>query len=129
MKIKNLIFFTLVFVVAACSSTKNRTGSERQINESREIRTLEDHLLSKPGVFIQSGSIRIRGGDQSFFGDSDPLFEIDGVVFNGTYQDAIRFVNPAEIKSVRVLKKPDELAMYGTRGLNGVIKIKLKNSN
>ncbi len=129
MKKSSIIFIAFSFLLMlACSTNKKGSNAYNAENESREIRTLEEHLLSKPGVFIQSGAIRIRGGDQSFYSGSDPLFEINGQILTGGYQEAARLVNPAEIKSVRVLKTPEELAMYGTRGLNGVIRIKLKNS-
>lgn len=117
----------VLLILASCSRSIGPPSGDA-INESREIKTLEEHLLQKPGVFIQSGSVRIRGGDQSFFAESDPIFEVDGQILTGGYQEAQRLVNPAEIRSVRVLKEPTELAMYGARGLNGVIKIKLKNS-
>lgn len=111
--------------MVACFSNKNFSSE----NESAIIKTLEEHLLGKPGVFIQSGQVRIRGGDQSFFASSEPIFEIDGQILTGGFQEASRLVNPAEIKRVTVLKDPNDLSMYGTRGLNGVIKIKLKNSS
>lgn len=129
MKITYLIFSILIYTVfLSCSSSQKLGSPSYEENESRQIMTLEEHLLKKPGVFIQSGEIRIRGGDQSFFSSSEPLFEINGQMLTGGYQEASRLVNSAEIRSVQVMKNPDELAMYGTRGLNGVIKIKLKNS-
>lgn len=129
MKVYSLGYLVFILMLLVSCSTKKMNGpSSSAENESREIKTLEEHLLQKPGVFIQSGSVRIRGGDQSFFSDSDPLFEVDGQILTGGYQEAGRLINPAEIKSVRVLKEPTDLAMYGARGLNGVIKIKLKNS-
>ena len=118
----------LMLLIACSANKRGIAGAYTPENESKQIMTLEEHLLRKPGVFIQSGAIRIRGGDQSFFGNSDPLFEINGQVLSGGYREAQTLVNPAEIKSIRVLKNPDELAMYGARGLNGVIRIRLKNS-
>jgi len=122
---KQLIFSFLIITIAISCS---RSAGVYQENESRNIMTLEEHLLKKPGVFIQSGQVRIRGGDQSFFADSEPLFEINGQQLSGGYQAAVSFVNAAEIRSITVLKNPDELAMYGSRGLNGVVKINLKNT-
>ncbi len=123
-------FVLLVFLlILTISCSTNRTVKfPTPENESRNIRTLEERLLSKPGVFIQNGAIRIRGGDQSFIAGSDPLFEINGQVLSGGYQEARRLVNPSEIKSIRVFKNPEELALYGSRGLNGVIRIRLRNS-
>ena len=90
--------------------------------------SLQDRLLQKAGVYFHGTQVRIRGGDQSFFGDSEPLFEINGQVVTGGFAAASSMVNPVEIKSITVLKNPNELSMYGVRGANGVIKIRLKNS-
>ena len=129
MRLRTILLSTVFLLIfLCCSSEKSITYSGYDQGEPRNVMTLEERLLQAPGVFIQGNEIRIRGGDQSFYSGSDPLFEIDGQVLTGGYQEALRIVNPVEIRSVRVLKKPDELAMYGTRGLNGVIQIRLKNS-
>ena len=74
-----------------------------------------------------NGEVRIRGGGNSFNGDSEPLFEINGQVIQGGYSQAIQMARPIEIKSIEVLKNPNDLAAYGVRGMNGVIRIKLRN--
>ena len=125
MKLFKVIFsIVLISTLVACASKKNFNDEEGV----EVIKTLEEHLLGKSGVFIQNSQVRIRGGDQSFFANSEPIFEVDGQILTGGFQEASTLVNPAEIKRVTVLKDPNDLAMYGTRGLNGVIKIKLKNS-
>lgn len=114
----------LLFIVA-CSSTKEVNGPPD--NNPKQLLSLEDRLLRKSGVFIQNGQVRIRGGDQSFFGNSEPLFEINGQAVTGGFAAVNQMVSGMDIKSIRVLKSNDELAIYGTRGLNGVIKIRLIN--
>ena len=128
---KKLFFGFFVFSVSffvACSSSKDGVAKIPPNNNPNQFLTLEDRLLKAPGVFIQNGQVRIRGGDQSFFGDSEPLFEINGQVVSGGYASVRNMVGPMDIRSIRVLKNPDELVMYGVRGSNGVIKIRLKNA-
>ena len=129
MKKANLISLVIIFVLmVACSTTKNTADSSVTAEDLSTPVTLEDRLRQKAGVFFFGPDIRIRGGDQSFFGDSEPLFIINGQAVTGGYNTAKTMVNAAEIRSITVLKNPSDLAMYGVRGANGVIKIKLKNS-
>lgn len=126
---KKIFFLATILSLSlfACSTTKKETFGPPD-NNPKQLLSLEDRLLRKPGVFIQNGQVRIRGGDQSFFGNSEPLFEINGQQISGGFAAVNNMVSPMDIKSIRVLKTPDELAMYGTRGLNGVVKIRLKNN-
>jgi TonB-linked SusC/RagA family outer membrane protein len=67
--------------------------------------------------------VRIRG-----FGTvnaSEPLYIVDGVpIRNGD----ISFLNPNDIESISILKDASSAAIYGTRGLNGVILITMKKA-
>ena len=75
-------------------------------------------------VTAQDGSpdgnsqVRIRGV-ATINGNAQPLYVIDGVQV-GT--DA-NFLNPADIKSIEVLKDASATAIYGAAGANGVIMI------
>ncbi len=129
MKKTTLISLLILFVLmVACSTTKNAADSSVSAEDLSTPVTLEDRLRQKSGVFFFGTEVRIRGGDQSFFGDSEPLFIINGQAITGGYSAAQSMVNAVEIRSITVLKNPSDLAMYGVRGANGVIKIKLKNS-
>ncbi|MEL6926590.1 MAG: TonB-dependent receptor plug domain-containing protein [Bacteroidota bacterium] len=129
-KISFLLITVFGLLLVGCSTSKKADdGVDGVPVESRQQNlSLEERLLKTPGVFIQNGEVRIRGGDQSFFASSEPLFEINGQVITGGFNAAKNLVNPIEIRSIRVLKNPDELALYGTRGLNGVVKIRLRNT-
>ena len=70
---------------------------------------------SKPGDEMQ---IRIRG-QRSLNASNDPLIVLDGVPFMGKLSD----INPADIKSMDILKDASATAIYGSRGANGVIMI------
>ncbi|MCX6321508.1 MAG: TonB-dependent receptor plug domain-containing protein [Bacteroidia bacterium] len=72
------------------------------------------------GVVVSGRSIQIQQG-HSFFGSSDPLFVVNGIIVN-----SIDNINPVEVKSITVLKG-SSAAIYGVRGANGVISITLIN--
>jgi len=126
---KNFRFLSLcllILLMSACSSSKNGISSASKEDLSTPI-SLEDRLRQTSGVFFQGTQVRIRGGDQSFFSDSEPIFVINGQVITGGFAAVNSIVNAAEIRSVRALKDPAELSLYGVRGSNGVIIIRLKN--
>jgi len=72
-----------------------------------------------PSVQVYGENINIRGAS-TLLGSNTPLF-----VVNGAIVGSISSISPADIKSIDVLKGPST-ALYGARGANGVIKIKLK---
>ncbi|RYE15565.1 MAG: TonB-dependent receptor, partial [Sphingobacteriales bacterium] len=95
-----------------------------------------------PGVQINSnigvpGSdlyIRVRGAT-SINASNSPLYVIDGVFVNnkslqGLAQDRstspLADINPADIQSVEILKDASAIAIYGSRGANGVIIVTTK---
>ena len=67
----------------------------------------------------QSSSIFVRG--VSNFGNSQPLFVIDGVQSGSMSQ-----LNPNDIESIQVLKDAGSAAIYGVSGGNGVVVITTK---
>ena len=66
-------------------------------------------------------TIRIRGIG-SAIGGNDPLFVVDGVITGD-----IRFLAPADIQSMEILKDASATAIYGSRGANGVILVTTKS--
>lgn len=97
--------------------------------EEQPITRVEDALQGRiAGVNITntSGSpgadtkIRIRGIN-SITGANGPLVVVDGI-FGGD----LRTINPNDIASIEVLKDASALAIYGSRGANGVILISTK---
>ena len=66
--------------------------------------------------------IRIRGGNNTLMGSDEPLYVVDDTPLPaGT--GGILFLNPYDIERIEVLKNPDDTAIYGIRGGNGVIRI------
>jgi len=66
-------------------------------------------------------TVRIRG--ISSFTDNDPLYIIDGVPYQDSYNN---WLNPHDIESIQVLKDPSSASIYGARANNGVIIITTK---
>ena len=106
----------------------------REIVTSEQIRKdepIEEALSGRfPGVEVTrtpdgSVAVRIRGGS-SLMGSNDPLYVIDGIEISPGPNGALTGINPYDIESIEVLKDATSTAMYGSRGSNGVIIIKMK---
>lgn len=69
----------------------------------------------------EGATIRIRGIG-SAIGGNDPLYVVDGVITGD-----IRFLAPADIQSMEILKDASATAIYGSRGANGVIIVTTKS--
>jgi TonB-linked SusC/RagA family outer membrane protein len=96
--------------------------------ESPNVNIMQSLQGSVPGVQIgqvnQAGaepSIAIRG-QNTLGGSTSPLIVVDGIIFRGRISD----LNPADIKSVDVLKDASSKAIYGAQAANGVMLITTK---
>lgn len=100
---------------------------ERSPNES-----VESYLQGRSAGVVVSRttdggfSIRIRGAT-SILGNNEPLYIVDGVPFAPSQNGSLVGINPYDILSIRVLKDPIDITMYGARGANGIILIKTKS--
>lgn len=100
-------------------------------SQIRKDQPIEEALAGRfPGVEVSrtadgSVAVRIRGGS-SFLGSNEPLYVIDGVEIAPGPNGALTGINPYDIDSIEVLKDATSTAMYGSRGSNGVIIIKMK---
>jgi TonB-linked SusC/RagA family outer membrane protein len=76
---------------------------------------------SVPG---STGSMQIRGVN-SINANTSPFIVLDGIPFYGNTND----INPNDIESIEILKDASAVAIYGTRGSNGVILITTKRGS
>lgn len=107
------------------------------------LTNINDVLQGKAtGLQISSGSgqpgsvqsVRIRGIG-SISAGANPLYVIDGIIVqtgqvvtgsNQASNDILSNLSPESIESITVLKNASALALYGSRGANGVIVITTK---
>jgi TonB-dependent SusC/RagA subfamily outer membrane receptor len=91
-------------------------------DENARYHNIYEMIQSKvPGVDVNGQKIRIRGIN-TFFENNDPLFVVDGIPVN-----SINHIMPNTVSSITMLKG-SAAAIYGSRGVNGVIVITLKKS-
>ncbi len=144
---KALILGLLAAILTSCGTTANQavyaTSQEEvvEIGYGQEVRgKLTSSVSSVPkekhpttyrniyemivgkcaGVSVRGNSIYIRGIN-SINSSTEPLFIVDD-----SPRDSIDDINPNDVKSIDVLKDAGATSIYGSRGANGVIIIKLK---
>lgn len=137
----------VVVIGYGLSTKRNVTGSISSVKEDalkqNSAATFQTALQGRAaGVQVTSAngmpggavSMRVRG-TSSIISDTEPIYVIDGVVFNGransiggTGADSNPLVslNPADIESIEVLKDASAAAIYGARSANGVVLITTK---
>jgi TonB-dependent SusC/RagA subfamily outer membrane receptor len=71
-------------------------------------------------------SVQIRG--QHYRDQDAPLYVLDGMAITPGPNGSLSGLSPYDIESIKVLKDPTDLAMYGSRAANGVIIIKTKRA-
>lgn len=97
-----------------------------QTNEEHpENISLADMLRKLAGVIVtgNGNNVNVRIGGISSFGNTDPLYVLNGNAIGTDYAQVAGTINTNEITSLRVLKG-SEAAIYGSRGGNGVILIR-----
>ena len=118
-------------------------GTQRKIDNTGSVASVKGAEISKQpdpnaasalqgkvaGVnIINNGSpgsspeIKIRGLG-TYFGNTSPLYVVDGVWYN-----EVSFLNPADIESISILKDASSTAIYGLRAANGVVLITTKRT-
>ena len=95
------------------------------VGDAKTIETLFAGRFPGVSVLRSDGGglqIRIRGGSNSFMAGEEPLFVVDGSPLPaGT--GGIVHLNPYDIETIEVLKNAPDIAIYGIRAANGVIRV------
>ncbi len=104
-------------------SKERATGSYSSIPKELLDSRVETNLLDRmeglaPGLFINKGSVNIRG-ISTLYGNQAPLYVVDGFPYDGS----LGYLNPDDIVSITILKDAAAASIYGTRAANGVISI------
>ena len=132
----------LVALVIGCThnggapSTKPSAPTGDATVGAQDIRPAPDQPIEKvlsgrvSGVDVSQSPdggiiVRIRGA-QSAYAGAQPLYVVDGQEIQPGANGSLSGINPYDIESIKVLKDPASLTMYGSRAANGVIVIKTK---
>ena len=115
--------------------------SEPDILKSLQGKVAGVDIRSSQGTPGAATRIQIRGNN-SFFGNSEPLIIVDGIPYSndqvtttsqvsngGAYSSGIANLDPNDIASMNVLKGSSAAALYGSRASNGVIVITTKSGS
>lgn len=105
-------------------SKEKLTGNVSQVSgdaiRDNPVSNLESSMQGRTaGVIVKSTGVQVRGS-ASLTASNDPLYVVDGVPLASGSQSSI---NPANIKSMEILKDASAAAIYGSRAANGVIVI------
>lgn len=105
-------------------SKRQNTGNISQVSgddiRDNPVSNLESSMQGRTaGVIVKSTGVQVRGS-ASLTASNDPLYVVDGVPLTSGNQSSI---NPANIKSMEILKDASAAAIYGSRAANGVIVI------
>ena len=108
------------YINTSKSYRKGKLSETKKMNTYTDIYQMIRNEV--PGVVVSGKSIVVQGPN-SFFGSSQPLFVVNGVrVYN------IDYLNPVEVKSIKLLKG-SSANIYGNEGANGVIVIDLQGTS
>ncbi len=93
------------------------------------------NMVNSSGLLGAAPNVQVRGA-ASLLGGTQPLYVVDGVPLNddvisgaqggGSGLNPLLDLNPNDVESITVLKDAAAVAIYGSRGTNGVILIKTK---
>lgn len=117
--------------VSPSPDSARSTVTADELEHGNPSQSPERALMARfPGVNVSYASdgglvIRIRGAG-SFSGGGNPLYIVDGMPFTPGPSGSLTGINVNDIQSIRVLKDPADLTMYGSRGANGVVLITTK---
>lgn len=127
----------LVGSVAKVDPSTTKNIPEGSFDAQMQGKAAGVQISSNIGVPGSDVYIRVRGAT-SINASNSPLYVIDGVFANNGSLQAIAQdrstspladINPADIQSIEVLKDAVAIAIYGSRGANGVVIVTTKRGN
>jgi TonB-linked SusC/RagA family outer membrane protein len=132
---------TFTGAISKISSTELKVDGVVDISRMIEGKAAGVTVQNITGTFGTAPKITVRGSS-SIFGDTKPLWVIDGVVqediINISFADlasgnsetllssAVAGLNSNDIQSIEILKDASATSIYGSRSLNGVVVVTTK---
>ena len=95
-----------------------------RVDQALQGRAAGVQITQTSGAPGAGTAIRVRGGN-SITGSNQPLWVIDGIIVGTDFN--LNSLNANDVKSIEVLKDASSIAIYGSRGANGVILVTTKN--
>ncbi|KVV14169.1 SusC/RagA family TonB-linked outer membrane protein [Flavobacterium sp. TAB 87] len=132
---------TFTGAISKINSTELKVDGVVDVSRMIEGKAAGVTVQNVTGTFGTAPKITVRGSS-SIFGDTKPLWVIDGVVqediINLTFADlasgnsetllssSIAGLNANDIQSIEILKDASATSIYGSRSLNGVVVVTTK---
>ena len=110
--------------VSSVSAEKITAMPVSRVDQALQGRAAGVQVTQTSGAPGAGTSIRVRGGN-SITGSNEPLWVIDGIIVGTNFN--LNNINSNDIKSIEILKDASSIAIYGSRGANGVILVTTKN--
>ncbi|KPM30780.1 TonB-dependent Receptor [Croceitalea dokdonensis DOKDO 023] len=110
--------------VASVSSEEITQIPTSRVDQVLQGRAAGVQVTQSSGAPGAGTAIRVRGGN-SITGSNEPLFVIDGIVVGTNFN--LNNINPNDIQSLEILKDASSIAIYGSRGANGVVLVTTKS--
>jgi TonB-linked SusC/RagA family outer membrane protein len=108
--------------VSSVKSEELTAIPQGSVAQAMQGRSAGIHVKQTSGAPGSAVTVRVRGTN-SILGDNNPLYVIDGFP---SYSSDLGMLNVADIESIEILKDASAIAIYGSRGSNGVIMITTK---
>ncbi|PWH84622.1 TonB-dependent receptor [Algibacter marinivivus] len=110
--------------VSSVSGEDLSTLPVSRVDQALQGRAAGVQVTQTSGAPGAGTSIRVRGGN-SITGSNEPLWVIDGIIVGTNFN--LNNLNANDVKSVEILKDASSIAIYGSRGANGVILVTTKS--
>lgn len=114
----------LTGAVASVDAKKLENIPNSRIDQVMQGRAAGVQITQTSGQPGAGTVIRIRGGN-SIEGSNEPLWVIDGVIVGNDFD--LNNLNSNDVKSIEILKDASSIAIYGSRGANGVVLVTTKS--
>lgn len=112
--------------VSSISSEDIAAVPVARVDQALQGRAAGVQVTQTSGAPGAGTSIRVRGGN-SITGSNEPLWVIDGIIVGTNFN--LNNINANDIKSIEILKDASSIAIYGSRGANGVVLVTTKNGS
>ena len=118
--------------VASVSAAEISKLPVASVNQALVGRAPGVRVVNESGAPGAGVTVRIRGVN-SIQGNNDPLYVVDGFPLTAgvagggdNARNPLAGINPNDIESIEILKDASAVAIYGSRGANGVVLITTK---